>query len=450
MKKEKVKSIIKYICIFSYSFLCLLFIYTLSRGDLYVNYGFSYAISRGEVPYVDFNLVILPFAPFLYAIFLLFSKSIICYYLGQSLLLTVFSYFVFKLLDKKAFCYFAVLLMPFPIAMASVIFPGYNFLLLLLTVIVIYLEKEKKSDYLIGILLGCLFLTKQTVGGLLCLVSIYYLFRDWKKVLKRVLGFFIPVLVCLLYLVLSGGLTSGIDLCFLGLFDFGHSNFYYEKFYLICLVIAFLVVVYRTFKRPKDIDNYYLLLFMSCTFPLIDYYHVSLFLALFFLIIFSDLKINVNLEKQAIVFILAIGFIWSFVETKCMGNLKIFNYQNLELSIFSSKYIDNVERLDNYLDNEKREVIYFLRGSENYFYKIKSNSSITYFDLPNYGNYGYNGTEKIINMLKDLDDVLIVIDKECYLEESFSQQYLKEAVTYIIDNCKFKKRVGNYEIYLKE
>ena len=450
MKTEKVKNIVKYVSIFIYSFLCLLFIYTLSRGDSYVNYGFSYAISRGEVPYVDFNLVILPFAPFLYAIFLLFSKSIICYYLGQSLLLTVFSYFVFKLLDKKAFCYFAVLLMPFPIAMASVIFPGYNFLLLLLTVIVIYLEREGKSDYLIGILLGCLFLTKQTVGGLLCLASVYYLFKDWKKVLKRVLGFFIPVSVCFLYLVLSGGLASVIDLCFLGLFDFGHSNFYYDRFYLGCLVVAFLVVVYRIFKRPKDIDNYYLLLFMSCSFPLIDYYHVSLFLALFFLVIFSDLKINVNLEKQAIIFILALGFIWSFLEIKCMDNLKIVNYKNLELSIFSSKYIDNVEKLDNYLEDEKREVIYFLRGSENYFYKIKSNSSITYFDLPNYGNYGYNGTEKIINRLKELDDVLIVIDKECYFDDNSSQQYLKEAVTYIIKNCKLEKRIGNYEVYLKE
>ena len=450
MKTEKVKNIVKYVSIFIYSFLCLLFIYTLSRGDSYVNYGFSYAISRGEVPYVDFNLVILPFAPFLYAIFLLFSKSIICYYLGQSLLLTFFSYFVFKLLDKKAFCYFAVLLMPFPIAMASVIFPGYNFLLLLLTVIVIYLEREGKSDYLIGILLGCLFLTKQTVGGLLCLASVYYLFKDWKKVLKRVLGFFIPVLVCFLYLVLSGGLASVIDLCFLGLFDFGHSNFYYDRFYLGCLVVAFLVVVYRIFKRPKDIDNYYLLLFMSCSFPLIDYYHVSLFLALFFLVIFSDLKINVNLEKQAIIFILALGFIWSFLEIKCMDNLKIVNYKNLELSIFSSKYIDNVEKLDNYLEDEKREVIYFLRGSENYFYKIKSNSSITYFDLPNYGNYGFNGTEKIINRLKELDDVLIVIDKECYLDDNSSQQYLKEAVTYIIKNYKLEKRIGNYEVYLKE
>ena len=110
------KKYLKYITIFFFFLVSLIFIFTVNRGDTYVNYGFSYAISRGEVPYVDFNLVILPFAPFLYAIFLLFSKSIICYYLGQSLLLTVFSYFVFKLLDKKAFCYFAVLLMPFPIS----------------------------------------------------------------------------------------------------------------------------------------------------------------------------------------------------------------------------------------------------------------------------------------------------------------------------------------------
>ncbi len=450
MEKRIKKSIVKYACIFVYSFLCLIFIYTLSRGDLYVNFGFSYAIRMGEVPYADFNLVVLPFAPMLYSVFLLFSKSIICYYLGQSLLLTVFSYFVFKLLDKKAFCYFAVLLMPFPIAMVTVIFPSYNFLLLLITTIIIYLEKEGKSDYLIGVLLGCLFLTKQTVGGLLCLASIYYLFKDWKKVLRRIGGFFIPVLGCFLYLVLSGGLVPCIDLCFLGLFDFGHSNFYYDKFYLGCLILAVLVVVYRIFKKPKDIKNYYLLLFMGCSFPLIDYYHVSLFLTLFFLIVFSDLKINVNLEKQAIIFILALGLIWLFIETRCMGNLKIVNYKNLELSIFSSEYVDNMKKLDSYLVEQKRDAVYFLRGSENYFYKIKNDSLITYFDLPNYGNYGYNGTEKIINRLKELDDTLIVIDKECYLEESFSQQYLKEAVSYIIENYKFVKKIGNYEVYLKE
>lgn len=448
MKTKKKKELIKYFLIFIYSFFCLLFIYTLSRGDTYVNYGFSYAIRMGEVPYADFNLVILPFAPFLYSLFLLFSKSIICYYLGQALLLTAFSYFVFKLLDKKSFCYFAVLFMPFPIAMTSVIFPGYNFLLLLLTTIIIYLEKERKSDYLIGILLGCSFLTKQTVGGLLCLASIYYLFSDWKKVLRRIEGFFIPVLVCLLYLAITSGLDDCIDLCFLGLFDFRHSNFYYDKFYLICLILAFIVLIYRIIKKPKDISNYYLLLFMSCSFPLIDYYHVSLFLALFFLVIFTDLKININLEKYAIIFILAIGIIWMFMESKWLNGMKIINYKNFELSVFSDKYVDNVKRLDEYLLKQNKKVVYFLRGSENYFYKIKSDGLITYFDLPNYGNYGYNGTNKIINKLKELDDVLIVIDKECYLDDRSSQQYLKEAVSYVVDNCKMVEKIGNYEIYL--
>ena len=65
---------------------------------------------------------------------------------------------------------------------------------------------------------------------------------------------------------------------------------------------------------------------MSCSFPLIDYYHVSLFLALFFLVIFTDLKININLEKYAIIFILAIGIIWMFMESKWLNGMKILHF----------------------------------------------------------------------------------------------------------------------------
>lgn len=450
MKKINKKELIKYFLIFVYSFICLLFIYTLSRGDLYVNYGFSYAISRGELPYVDFNLVILPFAPFLYSLFLIFSKSIICYYFGQALLLTVFSYFVFKLLGKKAWLYFAILLMPFPIAMSSVIFPGYNFLLLLLTIIVIYLEKEKGSDYLIGFLLGCLFLTKQTIGGLLCLASLYYLFFDYRKVFKRIGAFFVPVICCLMYLFFTNSLIDCIDLCFLGLFDFGRSNFRFDTFYLIILILAFAIVVYRIIRKPKDISNYYLLLFMSCVFPIIDYYHVSLFLSLFFLIIFFDFKVNRDLTKYVLVFILALGFIWIFVQAKYMNDFKVINYKNFELSVFSNDYIKRVDELDKYLVEQNKDVVYFLRGSENYFYKIKNNLDITYFDLPNYGNYGYSGTNKIIKRIGKLKDVLIVIDKECYMSDNKFQQYEKEAVTNIINNGKLMKKIGNYEIYLKQ
>lgn len=88
-----------------------------------------------------------------------------------------------------------------------------------------------------------------------------------------------------------------------------------------------------------------------------------------------------------------------------------------------------------------------MRGSENYFYKIKGDLKITYFDLPNYGNYGYNGTLKIIKRLNNLENVLIVIDKSCYLGKNKFQQYIKEAAKYIIDNGELVEKIGNYEVY---
>lgn len=447
MKRVNYKVLIKYSLIFIYCFFAIVFFYTVLRGDLYVNYGFSYAISMGEVPYVDFNLVILPFAPFLYSIFLVFSKSIIFYYLGQAFLLTLFSYFIFKILKNKAWLYFVILLLPVPMTMASVLFPGYNFLLLFLTVIIIYLEKNNGSDYLIGILLGCLFLTKQTVGGLLCLASIYYLFSDYKKVLKRVGGFLIPVLICVLYLLFSHSLYNCFDLCFLGLFDFGHNNFYYDKYCLICFILAFIVLVFRIIKKPKDITNYYLLLFSSCVYPLIEYYHVSLFLALFFLVLLDDLNFSRDVSKHSIVFILVISFVWTFSEFYYFNDAKIVNYHNLELSIFSSRYIESVDKLDRYLEKEEKNVIYFLRGSENYFYKIRNDSFITYFDLPNYGNYGYNGTKKIIGKLDNLSDVFVVVDESLKNDSNEAQQFIKEGMDLIVKKGELVKKIDNYLIY---
>lgn len=441
------KKLLKYILIFTYFFLCLSFIYTLSRGDLYFNYGFSYAISIGEIPYVDFNLVILPFAPLFYSIFLIFSKSIICYYLGQALLLTFFSYFIFKILGKKGWLYFTLLLMPFPIAMPTIIFPGYNFLLLFIAVLIIYCEKNTKSDYLIGFLLGLAFITKQTVGGLLCLASICYFFNNYKKVLKRIAGFFIPVLFCLIYLLFSHNLYECIDLCFLGLFDFGYNNFSYDSFYLTVFIIAMLTLIYKIIRKPKNIVNYYVLLFSSCVYPLIDYYHVSLFLALFILMVLDDFNFSKDISKYCIIFIMMMSIVWFFIECAYLKKPRLINYNNFELSIFSDSYVKEVNRLDNYVKKQNKQVFYFLSGARNYFYKIKSNSKITYFDLPSYGNYGYNGTKKIIKKLSGLSDVLIIIDRSCYLSENKFQQYIKEAVTYIIDNGELVKKIGNYEVY---
>lgn len=446
-QKIKIQSVFKYLFLFCYFFYCLVLAYNLTRGDSYVNFGFSYAITRGEVPYVDFNLVIPPLAPWLYSIFLFLNSSILVFYLEQALLLTLFFFILFRLLGNKTWIYLILLSIPFPIAMVSVMFPGYNFLLLFFLLLLIYCERTNKNDYLIGILLGCSFLTKQTVGGLLVLASIYYLFVDYKKLLKRVVGFLLPVFICFIILVLQGSFSSFLDLCFFGLFDFGHSNLYIEWFYFLCFVLAMIVLIVRIVQKPKDVCNYYVLVFASCIYPIIDYYHVSLFLAAFLILILLDGNIKRSIYKQCIFFSLVLSIIWFVIQNMYFGDLKIIHYPNFQFSLLSERYRKVVDELDRYVETLDDDVIYFLRGSENFFYKIKSNSDITYFDLPNYGNYGYDGTLKIISRLKSVANGYFVIDKEAYEMPSPPQQYLKEAVDYIMTSGVKVKTIGVYEIY---
>ena len=70
------KKYVHYLLLCIFFFIALVFIFTLSRGDTFVNYGFSYAISRGEIPYKNFNMIITPLAPILYSFGLLFYQNI--------------------------------------------------------------------------------------------------------------------------------------------------------------------------------------------------------------------------------------------------------------------------------------------------------------------------------------------------------------------------------------
>ena len=65
--RNNYKSIIKFVILFFFFFLFLVVNYNIYQGDSVANYGFSYALLRGEVPYLDFNMVIPLFSPFLYS-----------------------------------------------------------------------------------------------------------------------------------------------------------------------------------------------------------------------------------------------------------------------------------------------------------------------------------------------------------------------------------------------
>ena len=443
--KKKFRS--RYLFIFLFFFTAQFLFFNIQRGDTYVNFGFSYAISRGEIPYLDFNLVIPPLAPYLYSIFLLVSKSIFAFYLEQAFLLTVMFYFLFQLFGKKAWIYFTLLSISYPISMSSIIFPGYNFLLLFFLVILFYLEKEKKSDLFIGILLGCCFLTKQTVGGLLFLASIYYLFVDYRKFLIRILGFLFSIAFFLCLFLVQGNFWEFLNLCFFGLFDFKNSNLAFDWFYVLLFFVAFLILIIRIIKKPKDIKNYYVLLFSSCVYPIVDYYHVSLFLGAFFLLILEDIHIKRDISIYCIIFSLALGIIWFGVEKFSISNMRFISYPNFPYTMVSESYDYRFQKLENYIQKLDDPVIFLLRSSENYFYKIKNNLDITYFDLPNYGNYGYDGIEEIIDRIKKELGSYFVVDRSAYLSKSTTQQYIKEVFSYIAKNSTLVKKIDYYEIY---
>ena len=65
----KRKILILFICIFILSFFYNFLFFPLN-GDEVWNYGFAYAISNGEIPYRDFNMVVTPLYSFLISIFI--------------------------------------------------------------------------------------------------------------------------------------------------------------------------------------------------------------------------------------------------------------------------------------------------------------------------------------------------------------------------------------------
>ena len=168
--RNRIKLVLKYLFFFTYFFLCIQFIFTEYSLDTYNNYAFSYALTMGQIPYVDFNLVVPLFSPFLYSIGLFINHSILVFYIEQAILLTTVFLMIEKMIGKKAYLFILIMLLPYPIQFIKTIFPGYNFILFFFYILLIYLEQKKANDKLIGVVLGCALLTKQTVGFFYILV----------------------------------------------------------------------------------------------------------------------------------------------------------------------------------------------------------------------------------------------------------------------------------------
>lgn len=410
------------------------------------NYGFSYNIYSGLIPYQDFNMVIPPFYPFFMSLFFhLFSSGILAMHIVNAIIVCVSLYLLFLLLDKRA--YLVLLFFFFPVV---VVFPNYNFFLVFLVILLIHLEKlaQKNNQYhlLIGFILGLAILTKHTVGICLVLPSLYY-WADKKLLYKRLVGIFLPLLVFLLYLFFSETFMSFFDLCVLGLLDFT-GNWKGLNIYFLFYVVLLIGNIYLIKKDTKNIVCYYILAFGSILIPIFDIYHFVCYWLIYLIMILPKIKkdyVQYFLLTSVTLVILACLLFFSYC-----GDGKII-YPN-DLSKFEYRFINEknlkfTKEVLHYIQNNPSKEIIFLDPNA-YYFRLILGQECGYLDLINTGNWGYHGSQKL---LKDVSEkkknVLFFIDYNSFVGYD---QADKRALEYVMTQYKEIEVIGIYHVYSTE
>ena len=426
-----------FILIFIFVLVFNLVISQLGMDEIW-NYGFSYNIANGLIPYKDFNMVITPFYPMFMALFMIISKSLILFHMINSLIITILVFIIHKLTKEKV--YIVIPLLIFPLC---IIQPNYNVFILFLFILLIYLEKENKNDYLIGILLSLIFLTKQSIGIFLIPVSLYYLKQN-KKLLKRFIGFTIPIIIFIIYLLVTNSYKEFIDLCILGLFDFGKGNTNINMLLIIPVVLVLILLI--SMRKNKNIYNYYLLGFLSMCIPLFDLYHIQIFIVAYLIILIVD---DVKIFKPKLIGTLL--FIGALCINVIKSNIDFKNYPN-NINVFNYRYIDktginNTNEVLKYMKKYNNKVMFI--GPVGYYYKLIANQKLTKLDLINEGNLGYNGANKLLKQVKELDDDYVFFINKNDNIDVIGTQTDRKLVKYILKNYKKIDETKYYNIYIK-
>ena len=402
------------------------------------NYGFASNISNGLLPYKNFNMVLTPLYPFLGSIFLIiFGKNLVVFHIFNAIMCTIIFYLIKKLVPSGYYIVYAFLLL-FSL-------PNYNLLCLLLLYLLMYMEDKKLNDYLIGIVLGLTFLTKQNIGIMLCVPTLFT--KDIKRILKRIIGFSIPNIIFLIYLLITDSLYDFINYTILGLSSFASNNILIS-IWVTLTIIAIIYLIYVYFKH-KDIKAIYLLSFQVMAFPIIDTYHVLIPFIPVLGYFLSNLKLVIKIIKIAfLIFIVTLFFTSSkeYIKDEIDYPNKTNFYSCRKLDKNTTEYI---KLLSKYV-SENKDNIFIISGNA-YLLKLEANISINKYDLLNEGNLGKNGDIKIINEIKDFcnNNKCLFLISENEINNSLSQ-INKNIVNYVKNTYKETDKISIYTIYGNE
>ena len=435
------RSIIELVIIFTVTLIINLTGLNFSLDEIW-SFGFSYNISQGLIPYKDFNMVIFPFYPILNGIIMsLFGTNYLVFEITNAIICTAIFYYLKKLSPKNYYVLFILLL---PIS-----YGNYSLLCLLLTLMIITLEqKEPKNHMLIGLLIGLLFITKQNIGIIFILLTIYLYYKEPKIILKRLLIFCLPFLCAIIYLLLTNSVSSFINYTILGLLDFSEKNTALSP-YTIAIITLTIYIIYRYFyKKDKQIILIYSLVSLTQNYPLFDQYHFIISIIPISIYILNRIKIpNYYLKLSFNIVIISLLTMTSYqiiTDQKIIPN-HTNNFKYKALTPYQDEIITTI---NNYIQSIPPTTYLFILDSSAYLYKIENNIDINKYDLINNGNMGYHGEQtyqkEIIDICHKKDCLFLINNYEFFTKRNQTNQHL---LNYVINNYQYTEKIGNLYAY---
>ena len=348
---DKLKRVFKkeYLLVIFFAFVILSFLILEPIEDLdeLWNYNTAKCIADGLIPYKDISMITTPLLPMVNAVFLkilgneVFVMRILAGILGALTLFLTFNIFkkLFKETNISLICTFLLYLL-----YQDFFCIDYNFFVLFLVLCILNLEikytnkiysakfkgrkilvnlnknksKNKKTNLIIGILAGLCICTKQSIGVLVAFITAIYpmIWIRNKKDIKlaisiiviRVLGIIIPVVIFLIYLIVTGALNDFIGYAIKGIAHFDNSILYKTLFeseklpisiiskalplmFIICLGVSIFSKKARNEYRNLLLLNIYSIPMLILMYPISDEIHfliaIYLFLVTFLYLIFG-------------------------------------------------------------------------------------------------------------------------------------------------------------------
>lgn len=445
MKRILKKENMKYILLF-FLFLGWQLFYNNLFCDYLWSYGFSYNIITGLDPYQDFNMVVPPLTSILFSIPLIFSKGIHIFAISYSILLTIICYFMFRLFGKKTYLFLLFFFIPSPL---FIFLCNYNLLLYLFFLLLIYLEKEEHFDYTVGIIASLSFFTKQSIGFLFILASLY-LAKDKTRIKKRLIGVVSIFVLFFFYFLMNHNLYSFIDQCFLGMFNFYEKN---RNFNLVFFLFLGMIIytLNRIIKNREEKSYYYVLCFLFFNYPTFDSAHFVLSLVVFLSLFVERIKESVF---YFYIFVLPIFFIsFNLLVSDFKGHFIYPNQvSNFEYYYLPDYVVENIKQVNQFVEKNRNKRIVFIT-STSYVYKISNHLRVErYLDLLNYGNMGFDGSNNAIREIKNYSNDTIFLVDDLLLKQNIKRktQLDQKVLEYFYRNTKVVGVIENFTIYQKK